>query len=102
MGVRQDKGRALARYLTAASGIPGMSWSSDGIEAPYPYQVEVTTSRKLDNWHEQLRAEPTGRLRLCIRYDNALPDVSAAWVGMSLEDACILLSSHYESIRGGN
>lgn len=98
MGVRQDKGRAVARYIVGNAGIPMVTWTTDGLEAPYPYQLLLTTGRKLEDWHEILRGPMSTRIKLAIRFDNSLPDVSAAWVGMSLEDACILLDAHYRAI----
>jgi hypothetical protein len=95
MGVRTDKGRRLAAYLTGHAAIPGITWTGTGISSPYPYRIDVTTSRALENWHDLLRQEHPG-IRLAIRYDNTLPDVSHAWTAMSLRDACILLKTHYE------
>jgi hypothetical protein len=101
MGVRNDKGRAVTRYLTGSTGIPMLSWNADNntISAPPPYKITLTTSRKLENWHDILRREQTGGLHVAIRYDNSQPAVDHAWVGLSLKDFTVLLTAHYESIR---
>jgi hypothetical protein len=100
MGVRTDKGLALARYLTGSTGIPFMSWDGahSRIAAPSPYVIDVTTSKKLENWHNLLRAIDGPNPVMAIRYDNGLPDVSHAWVGMKLMAFAPLLTAHYNSI----
>ena len=70
MGGRRDKGLSVTRYLTGQTGIAGLTW--DGVRgqilAPPPYQIDLTTSRKLQNWHDLLGAElPT--THIAIRYD---------------------------------
>lgn len=100
MGVRSDKGKALTRYLTGATGIPFLAWNHahSQIDAPYPYTFTVTTSRKLENWHDLIRGLDGPMPRAIIRYDNALPDVSHAWVGMKLSGFVPLLTAHYNTI----
>lgn len=101
MGARRDKGLALARYLLGNTGIPMLSW--DGvvscIDAPPPYHISVTTSRKLGNWHDNIRESVPGELSIAIRYDNGMPSLDQAWVGMQLRSFLPLLTAHYESIR---
>lgn len=101
MGRRTDKGNALTRYLTGKTGIPFLKW--DGvfgrIEAPAPYKIDVTTSRKLQNWHDTLREEAP-EVHIAIRYDNGMDSLEQAWVGMRLKDFAPLLQAHYESRRG--
>lgn len=98
MGVRRDKGAALTRYLTGSTGIPTLSWDNGVILAPSPYRIEVTTNRKLETWHELMRRLPADKPHMAIRYDNVLPDVSYAWVGMTLGGIAPLLQAHYETI----
>lgn len=76
-----------------------LSWNGHTIDAPYPYEFDVTTSRSLENWYTELRKEPTDRLRFCIRYDNSLPSLEQAWVGMHLSTFTTLLTSHFDTIR---
>lgn len=101
MGVRADKGRALASYLTGHTGIPLLAW--DGmrgrIDAPPPYTITVTTSRKLQNWHDDIRESLPGGLSIAIRYDNGMPSLDQAWVGMQLHTFVPLLTAHYDSIQ---
>lgn len=101
MGERATKGRAVTRYLTGHTGIPLLTW--DGIrgriDAPPPYLIDVTTSRKLENWHNLLREQPPGGLSIAIRYDNGMPSLDQAWVGMQLRSFTPLLTAHYQSIQ---
>lgn len=99
MGVRRDKGNALARYLTGTTGIPFIRWEGTTLEAPSPYLIDVTTSRSLENWHNLIRNMGETKPHMAIRYDNTLPDVSQAWVAMKLNGFTPLLTAHYESIQ---
>lgn len=101
MGVRADKGRSLARYLVGHSGIPLLTWNGllGQVDAPYPYVIPVTTGRKLDHWHTAIRALPEDRIGIAIRYDNSLPSIDQAWVGMQLRPFTTLLTAHYDTIR---
>lgn len=101
MGVRRDKGRALARYLTGSTGIPFLTWDGlhNEINAPWPYHIEVTTSRSLGNWHDLIRGIDGDAPHMVIRYDNSLPDVSHAWVAMSLSGFVPLLTAHYNTLQ---
>ena len=100
MGVRRDKGRALTRYLTGSTGIPFLTWNGlqNEIDAPPPYHIDITTSRNLGNWHELIRGIGDGP-SMAIRYDNALPDVSHAWVAMKLSGFVPLLTAHYNTLQ---
>lgn len=97
MGVRADKGRALARYITGTTGIPFVAWEGTGIASPYPYQVSVTTSRALVNWHRDIHELSSDKPHMAIRYDNSLPDVSHAWVAMTLGGFAPLWKAHYDT-----
>lgn len=104
MGARTTKGAALTRYLTGHTGIPLLTWDGQHgrIDAPYPYQIDVTTSRKLQTWHDLLREELPAGIGINIRYDNGMPSIDQAWVGMQLRSFVPLLTAHYESIRTEN
>jgi hypothetical protein len=99
MGVRETKGRALARYILGTTGVPFIRWESNGIQAPAPYGINITTSRALQNWHDTIRELPVDKPHMAIRYDNSLPDVSHAWVAMKLGAFTPLMEAHYNTIR---
>lgn len=98
MGVRRDKGLAVARYLTGRTGIPGLSWGGAHSEilSPPQYQIDLTTSRKLQNWHDLIRTE-LKQTHIVIRYDNTMDSIDQSWVGMLMHDFVPLLTNHYES-----
>jgi hypothetical protein len=99
MGVRADKGRRLANYLTGHTGIPFISWEGNyGIKMPAPYSLSLTTSRALQNWQDDIKALPLDRPHMAVRYDNALPDMDHAWVAMNLSGFIPLLVAHYNTI----
>lgn len=102
MGERSTKGKALTRYLTGHTGIPFLNWSDGIIDAPHPYLIRVTTSRKLQNWYDLIRTMPEDKISMSIRYDNDLPSVEQAWVGMQLRPFVRLLECHYNTIRTEN
>lgn len=99
---RNDKGLALARYVTGRTGIVGCSWDGghSRIIAPYPYHLDVTTSRKLQNWHDLIRSYPDGGnvIHAAIRYDREIDNVAGAWVGMRLAALVPLLQVYNDSI----
>lgn len=101
MGARTSKGLGLTRYLTGHTGIPMLRWDGlrSHIDAPPPYRIEVTTSRKLQNWHDLIREETPGQLGIVLRYDNGMPSMDQAWVGMQLHSFVPLLTAHYNSIQ---
>jgi hypothetical protein len=102
---RQDKGRAVARYITGSTGIPGCAWDGghSSILMPYPYKIDVTTSKKLQHWHDLIRSYPdeSPNINACIRFDAGIDVVSGAWVGLPLGQFSRLLAAHYESITAG-
>lgn len=102
MGSRRDKGMAITRYLTGHTGIVGLTWdgTDSQILSPKPYQIDVTTDRKLDNWHALLREEMS-QTHIAIRYDLGMDSINAAWVGMRLYDFVPLLKTHYDSNQKG-
>lgn len=102
MGLRSSKGQGVARYLTGATGIPMLHWDSgtSRISAPPPYLLDVTTSRKLQNWHDLIRSDTDSHsMHAVIRYDMSIDSIEQAWVGMNMRTFSTLLTSHYESIR---
>lgn len=102
MGVRRDKGQSIARFITVATGIPGVRWAGNSmLDMPYPYQAHVTTARKLQSWHDAIAAtsQSDRPVAIAIRYDNGMPDVAHAWAAMPLSTACLLIGHHYETIR---
>lgn len=98
MGVRADKGRILARYITGSTGIPFVTWQGVGLSVPAPYEAAVTTSRNLRNWQQDIATLPVDKPHIAIRYDRDLPDVAHAWVGMRLGAFAPLWQAHYENI----
>lgn len=101
MGARTTKGQGLTRYLTGHTGIPLLKWDGTHgrIDAPPPYHIDVTTSRKLQGWHDLIREGLPGGLSIAIRYDNGMPSLDQAWVGMQLRSFVPLLTAHYQSIQ---
>lgn len=103
MGVRADKGKAVARYILGHTGIPGVAFagSTNDIIMPLPYFADVTTARKLQLWHDRIAA-PAGEGSLshniAIRYDNNMASVADAWVGMTLHQFVPLLTAHYDHV----
>lgn len=101
MGVRRDKGVAITRYLTGMTGIPGLSWEgmTNEILAPNPYTIHITTSRKLQDWHDRIRFSDPEKPHILIRYDNEMDSPADAWVGMRLYNFIPLLTTHYDTQR---
>ena len=102
MGVRANKGNAIARYMLGNTGIPGISWNSTtgSISMPYPYIIDLTTSRKLQNWHDRLASYPEAAspIHACIRYDNGMDGIPSAWVGIKIDPFIQLITAHHESL----
>jgi hypothetical protein len=102
MGARRDRGLAVTRYLTGRTGIPGLSWEGEHSEilSPFQYQIDLTTSRKLQVWHDLIRQE-LNKTHIVIRYDASMDSIDQAWVGMLMYDFVPLLTNHYETNRKG-
>lgn len=97
MGRREEKGRAVARYLTGRTGIPFIRWEQGrNIDAPYPYKITLVTEAKIEGFREALNTPRSG-LNIVVRYDGFIDNIDNAWVGMSLQDFVYLLQAHYES-----
>jgi hypothetical protein len=79
-----------------------LSWdtSTSRITAPPPYVLDVTTSRKLQNWHDLIRSDTDSHvIHAVIRYDMSIDSIDQAWVGMNMRTFASLLTAHYESVR---
>ena len=98
---RSDKGKAVTRYLGAASGIPLLFWDGNDstIQAPYPYSARVSTDAATWRFFEYLREMPNNGVPFVIRYDKYLDSVADAIVGTRLSVFSGLLAAHYDTIR---
>ena len=98
---RADKGRAVTRYLGAASGIPLLHWdgATSMVEAPYPYWGKVVTDAATWRFFEYLKEMPDNGVPFVIRYDKFLDSVADAVVGTRLSTFAGLLGTHYDTIR---
>ena len=102
VGLRNGKGNAVTRYLTGSTGIPMLSWnySDSRVLAPPPYLLDVTTSRKLQHWHDLIRSDTSpDTIHAVIRYDMSMDSIEQAWVGMNMRTFSTILTAHYDSIR---
>lgn len=101
MGIRNDKGRAINRFLTGRTGIPLLHWDAfnSRIDAPAPYTIKVTTDAAHFRFFETVRALPDSKtgIEFVIRYDGYCQTVDQAIVGMKLESFTRLLTTHYEA-----
>jgi len=97
---RNEKGRALSRFLTGRTGIPMLSWDymESRIDAPPPYRIDVTTSAKIEHFRKLLMDKPGTSTHMVIRFDKFIPGIEGAWVGMRLADFTPLLTAHYQTI----
>ena len=102
---RQDKNKAVARYLSAYSGIPLISW--DGavtnlgaslLESPAPYTLNVSTDAVHWRFFANVKALPDRGIPAVIRYDKYIDHLEDAVVGMRLSTFTSLLSAHYGTI----
>jgi hypothetical protein len=97
VGIRRDRGLAVARYVVGASGIPGVRWTGQiPLDAPYPYQLGLTTSRVHVHWTDAIAELDPKRVGGIIKYDGSIPDIPSAMVGMRLDHFCSLIGMHYE------
>lgn len=94
---RRDKGRAVARYLTASTGIPLLTFdgATNRIDGPPPYRFRLVTDAA--NWRVFQAVRETNDP--VIRYDKFVEDVSSAYVVMKLSTFATLLGTHYNSIQ---
>lgn len=100
MSPRNDKGKAVTRYLTGHAGIPMLSWdgSTSRIDAPAPYAIQVMTDTKTWRFFEAIKEFPSTGLPFVVRYDKYLETVDQAVVGLRLSTFSAILSAHYTSI----
>jgi hypothetical protein len=99
MGRREEKGRAVARYILGQTGIPFVSWvKGENIEAPFPYRFNLITAASVQRFAEAMKKNVTG-LNIVIRYDGFIDDIEQAWVAMPLRDAIVLLKAHHDTIQ---
>ncbi len=101
MGTRNDRGRALARYIQTRTGVPYSLWDLRGgvIELPPPYGFSVITDRSLQRFSDTMRALPESGLPGVIRYDGDLRSIHEAWASFRLDHACVLIEAHANTIR---
>lgn len=96
---RNDKIKAVRRYLVAATGIPGIYWDGVGnaLDAPDPYDFVVSTDASLSRFFERIKAGRTDKMPFVIRYDSYLNEVDRSVVGMPLSTFAPLLQAHYQA-----
>lgn len=94
---RVDKGKAVSRYLTAATGIPLLSFDKDTsrIVGPPPFEFVVTTDAAGWRFFQAIRSTDSP----VIRYDGYVGVVEDAYVGMKLSTFATLLSVQYNSLQ---
>ncbi len=94
---RTDKGRAISRYITAATGIPLLSYDRDTskIVGPPPYAFLVTTDAAGWRFFKAIRESDLP----VVRYDGYVDSVEDAYVAMKLSHFTQLLAIHYNSMQ---
>lgn len=101
---RNDKGKAVARFLTASTGIPLLRYDylNNIIEAPKPYDISLTTSGEWWRFGEHVRAthDKTG-IPFVVRYDKYIDGVDNAVVGCTLHTFTQLLEQYETNLRRG-
>lgn len=95
---RGDKGKAVARYLTGHTGIPGLRF--DGVqsivEAPRPYSIDVVTDAKWTRFGDKVKATSNvSGLPFVVRYDAYIDSVDTAIVGCNLHTFSVLLHRYH-------
>lgn len=101
---RNDKGKAVARYITGHAGIPLLrfDYESSTIDAPTPYNIRVVTDAKWWRWSEYVKAtnSKTG-VPFVVRYDGYINGVDEAIVGCNLRTFTQLLETYENNLRRG-
>lgn len=94
---RVDKGKAVSRYLTAATGIPLLRFDKETsrIIGPPPFRFYVTTDAAGWRFFQGIRELDD----FVIRYDKYVGVVEDAYVGMKLSTFATLLTSQYNSLQ---
>lgn len=95
MGDRRDRLTAVARYLGAASGIPGVSLIGYAIKAPFPYVFVPHTGRELERWNEAAK-RLTG-MQMLVWYRTTHDSPADALITMRASTAAELLAAHYNA-----
>lgn len=94
---KSTKGKAVARYLSANSGIPTLFYdiSSDTIDGPPPFRFKVITDRNTTRFFRAIREEDIP----IIRYDRYIESIDEAYVGIKLSAFATILGAYYDSLR---
>jgi hypothetical protein len=94
---RNDKGRAISRYLTATTGIPLLRFDREQsrVIGPPPFRFYVTTDAAGWRFFQGIRELDD----FVIRYDKYVGVVEDAYVGMKLSTFATLLTSQYNSLQ---
>lgn len=94
---RGDKGRAVARYLTAVSGIPNLSYDLEAfsVVGPPPFTYPLVTDASNSRFMGILKRN-SGPV---IRYDKFIESVDDSIVGMKLDTFASLLALQYNSLQ---
>ena len=96
---RGDKVRAIARYLTAHTGIPGIYAEPhiNKLTTPPAYAVMVTTDGSLQRFWAAGYATERDKIDVVIRFDNRLQQVDDSLVLMRLDNFVKLLAAYHNS-----
>lgn len=101
---RSDKGKSVARYLTAHAGIPMLHFDGrdNSIAAPHPYGIKLITDTHWWRFSEQVRATNDKQgLPFVIRYDGFIDGVEHAIVGCNLRTFTQLAEAYERNLRRG-
>ena len=104
VGKRRDKGLAVARYLTGETGIPLISWTTDGLDCPHPFKFKLLTeATNWKYWQAANALDPKDDMSVIIRYDGYMESIDDALVTMKIQTFTRLISEwadhHHLEIR---
>lgn len=87
----------MSRYITAATGIPLLSYdlTTSHIVGPPPYDFVLTTDAAGWRFFQAIRTSGSA----VIRYDKFVESVEDAYVGMKLSTFAPLLAMQYASLQ---
>lgn len=96
---RGDKVAAVARYLTASTGIPGIYPKPhiNQLDTPWPYVVVVTTDGSLQRFWSTGYNLDREHISFAVRFDNRLQQVDDSLVLTRLDTFVKLLTAYHES-----
>lgn len=101
---RNDKGKAVSRFLTGHTGIPFLRYDylNNIVEAPSPYSISMTTSGEWWRFGEHVKKtqDMTG-LPFVVRYDAHIDGVDNAVVGCTLNTFAQLLAEYETNLKRG-